>query len=83
MTLPFSDEDVDLVAVTNAIHDIDCESGRNCPELTVYGRYGRYARAAIDALARAGRLNRCATGCQAMAAASGAVNVDFDEEPES
>jgi hypothetical protein len=37
-------------AAMHAIHDIDCDGGKECHEvLDVKGRYGRYAKAAMVA----------------------------------
>lgn len=41
----------ELLAITRAIHDVDCDRGEGCGEvLTTEGRYGRYASAALAAV---------------------------------
>lgn len=44
-----NDPDTPLLAITRAIHNVDCDP--DCDEdLTTMGRYGRYATAALDAM---------------------------------
>lgn len=55
--MPEKIDEEELLAVTKAIHDADCDAGPDCGDLlTTGGRYARWAAAAIAEIRRLDRL---------------------------